>query len=160
VHALAVADVGQDQVDRRGHVGPGVVQVRLVVVEQQQPRGTEVADLLGDLRPDRAPGTGDEHRAVADRGPDAVDVGGHLGPAEQVLDLQVAHVPHRRARPQQLAHRRQDLERDPGAVGALHDRPHHRLVGAGDGHEHLVGPVAIHDVTQSGSSAHNGNAQK
>ena len=63
--ALGVADVGE-QLDRgaSGNVAASVVQVRLVVVEQQEePTGLHVGDLPRDLRADRPAGAGDQDPA-------------------------------------------------------------------------------------------------
>ena len=157
--AVAVADVGEVELGRALELTVHVVQVGLVVVEQDQAGGAQLGDLLGDLGADRAAGPGDEHGGARDDGADALDVGGDLRPAEEVLDVDVAGVAHRRAVVEQLAHRGQHLERHLGQLGALHDLVDQLLVGAGDGDQHLVGLVVGHDRREVGDVAHDGHAE-
>ena len=151
--AAPVADVGEVELRRRAQLAVDVVEVGLVVIEQHQAPGAEVGHLLGDLRADRPAGAGDEHRGAADHRPDLLDVGGDLGATEEVLDVDVAGVAHRRAVIEQVADRRQHLERHARQLGAVHDLVDELLVGAGDGDEHLVRLEVLHDLGQVGDVA-------
>jgi hypothetical protein len=87
-HAVAVADVGEQQivaveqrpaVDRQLHG----VQAALVAVELEERRGLEAGELAAQLAADRAARTGDEHAPAGDvaRHRVGVDVGGRGGRA-------------------------------------------------------------------------------
>src|SRR5690606_10308484 len=133
--AVAVSDVGEVELRRPVELPRDVVEVRLVVVEQDETPGLELGHLLRDLGADRATGPGDEDGGAADDGPDLLDVGGDLGPAQQVLDVDVPGVAHRGAPAEQVADGGQHLERHAGQLGPVHDVVDQLLVGAGDGDE-------------------------
>ena len=95
--AGGVADVGQHHVGRveQGpavHEKLGAVQRRLVPVEHDQLAGAEAGDLAAQLRADGASRAGDQHAAVGEVPGDRLDVGVHLGAAQQVGQLDVAQV--------------------------------------------------------------------
>ncbi len=74
-------------------------------------------DLADDLRTDRTTRTRDEHPLTGEHRTNGVEVGGDLLAAEQILDLDIAHIAQRDT----AAHRRRDaghdLERDVGLLG-------------------------------------------
>ena len=73
--------------DGPGDGGGRVVQVGLVVVEENQLRRPEAGHLPADFRADGAACTGDEHPLTLDEAADGLEVRGHRGPSEEVLDL-------------------------------------------------------------------------
>ena len=72
-------------------------QVVLGVVEQDEPARAHARDLAAQLRSDRPAGAGDEDAAAGQVLADALDVHPHGVAAEDVLDLDLAHLAHQAA---------------------------------------------------------------
>ena len=64
----------------------------LAVSQQDQLAGTQARDLSANLAPDRAPGTGDEHRHTIDQVRNRALVRLDRWPAQQVLDLDISQL--------------------------------------------------------------------
>ena len=79
-----------------------------------------------------------------------VHIDARLGPAEQVLDAQVAHAADRRPAVEDLADRREHLEGHTGGLGLVGDEAHKVAIGARDGEQDLLGAVLGDDRRQSG----------
>ena len=97
-------------------------EVVLGVVEEDEPARRDARDLARELLADRAARARDEDDLAVEVRADAVELHAHGLAAEDVLDLDVAHLAHRRrAGLQQLEDRRQRPHRDAALAARAHD---------------------------------------
>ena len=108
----ASTDDGVEHVAVLDQLALDLEQVVLGVVEQDEPARADARDLAAQLGADRAAGAGDEHDAAGEVLADALDLHPHRLAAEDVLDLDLAHLAHQPAAGlQQLEDRRHRAHR-------------------------------------------------
>ncbi len=124
-------------------------QVVLGVVEQHEPLGPHARDLAAQLGADRAAGAGDEHDPLAQVLADALDLHPHRLAPQDVLDLDLAHLPHEPAAGlQQLEHGRHRAHRHAALAAGRDDLRAHRARRGGDRDQHLVGLDVVEHVAE------------
>jgi hypothetical protein len=135
------------------------VKQRLVAVEEQQAAGAVAGHLMGDLAADRPSRPSDEHGGASEVVADPLDVHGRGPPAQEVGQVEVAHVlEHPGAR---VGGRSEHLHLRPGAEGAIDDRLRLLPVGVGEGDEDPVDRVPATEVLEVGdASKHPDAAQR
>ena len=160
-HALLLLAVREDDVEG-GVVHVAVVlelaldreEVVLGVVEEDEPARRDARDLARELLADRAAGAGDEDDLAVEVRADAVELHPHGLAAEDVLDLDVAHLAHRgRAGLQQLEDRRQRAHRDAALAAGAHDVRAHDAGRRRDRDRDLVGLDLLEDPPELGRRA-------
>src|ERR1700722_19747137 len=79
---LAVGDVDEGLLARAAERGSRIVNMRFIVVEEDQESRIETGNLSADFRTDGATGPRDEHPMPLQRSANALEVGGHWSPPQ------------------------------------------------------------------------------
>ncbi len=153
-HPLLLLAVGQHG-DGAGEVAvllevaADLEEVVLGVVEQDEALGRHARDLPAQLGADRAAGAGDEHGLVVQVGPDALELHPHGLAAEDVLDADLADLPHDgRAAAEELEDRRRRADGDRADATRGDDTLAHGARRRWDGDDDLVGLGLVEHATQ------------
>ena len=161
---LAVADVGDHRHARREvalvrQLALDLVERRLGLVDEDQPRRARPCRLTAELGADRAAGARDQHRLAAQvrRNRLEIDLDG-LAP-EDVLDLDGPDLRREvRVAGDELVEPGQSLHRHLRVAGLLDDFLAHLAGGGGDRDQKLVRPVVAEDVGQLGGRPEHAHA--
>jgi hypothetical protein len=159
VHAVLVAAVGEDrlangEVAILDQLALDLEQVVLGVVDQHQQTRAHVRDLTAQLGADRAPGAGNDHRAVAQPGAHLLDLERDRLAAEHVLHAHFAQLldqVHRAG--DQLEHAGQRAHRDVAVATDTDDASAHDSRRGRDRDDDLVRLGVIEHARKLGGRA-------